>query len=81
MHNDKLYVESKETKSAFNDALYKTYERKLQKLVKGVEKHYYHDLLVNYSIDMMIWKHHRMSLKYDKEGTETTYSKQIQNWI
>ena len=50
--NNKLYVKSKKIRSVLNEELYKTYKRKLQKLMKVAEKHYYHDLLVKYSNDM-----------------------------
>ena len=39
-------------RSVLNEELYKTYKRKLQKLMKVAEKHYYHDVLVKYSNDM-----------------------------
>ena len=51
-HKNKLYVKSKKIRSVLNEELYKTYKRKLQKLMKVAEKHYYHDLLVKYSNDM-----------------------------
>ena len=42
-HKNKLYVKSKTIRSVLNEELYKTYKRKLQKLMKVAEKHYYHD--------------------------------------
>ena len=51
-HKNKLYVKSKKIRSVLNEELYKTYKRKLQKLMKVAEKHYFHDLLVKYSNDM-----------------------------
>ena len=38
--------------SALNDELYQSYKRKLQQLIKVVEKHHYHDLLIKYSNNM-----------------------------
>ena len=58
-HKNILYVEQKKIRSVLNEELYKTYKRKLQKLMKLAEKHYYHDLLVKYSNDMK--KNHGLS--------------------
>ena len=48
---NKLYLKLKKVNSALNDELYKSYKRKLQRLIKVAEKHHYRDLLIKYSND------------------------------